>query len=62
MDAVVEATGAGTVTVIGGAARFEFGRDRFVPMVLRVDPCGNFSRQVVTLPQRARSMAPKTRH
>ena len=29
MDAVVEATGAGTVTVIGGAAweiRFEFGR------------------------------------
>jgi len=26
MDAVVEATGAGTVTVIGGATRFEFGR------------------------------------
>ena len=61
MDAVVEATGAGTVTVIGGATRFEFGRDRFVQWCSVWNPSGNFSRQAVTLPQPARSMAPKTR-
>ena len=69
MDAVVEATGTGTVTVIGGAAcelRLESGGDRFVdsrgtcPMVLRLDTCGNFSRQA-TLPEPASCMAQKTR-